>query len=522
MLHTARGRMCVDTGMTQLRDLVARSELGLRVLWGAERLEREVRWVHVTELADPRPYIRDDELVLTNGVWLDATDPATYVARLADTQACGLMFGLLAERPEAPPELAAACAEHELVLLTLPIEVPFTAISQAMADLQASARHEELARTIDRGNALARAIAEGTGERGVLRLLTVDHALPVALVDAGGHVLAVEGTTREAIDAAAVAGALAGPRRVEVEFEDATVASLFRVGTLAKGDAALLCLRALVDLTAPERDALEQTARYLTVEFARRQALHAIESRFAGELLEMLYDPTRRGHELPGRLRSFGIDAAGTLAVLSIAFTDGDATAPGLADVIGQLLVRWGVPGVVPQGSEDAVAILGWTSPQADLERAGRDAIEALAREWPGRRAVVGIGRLAAGDPELRRSLLEAREARRVAQRRRRGPEVTTFDHVGSHRMLLALHSEHTLEDFAEAVLGPVREHDRAHRAALEDTLRAFLDLGGRYVETAAALHVHVNTLRKRLERVEELTGRDARRPTIASTSISP
>ena len=86
---------------------------------------------------------------------------------------------------------------------------------------------------------------------------------------------------------------------------------------------------------------------------------------------------------------------------------------------------------------------------------------------------------------------------------------MTTFDHVGSHRMLLALHDEHTLEDFAAAVLGPLREHDREHRTALEDTLRTFLDLGGRYADTAAALHVHVNTLRKRLERIEELTGRD-------------
>ncbi len=83
--------------MAQLSDLVARTELGLQVLGGD--LDREVRWVHVTELADPRPYVREDELVLTNGVWLPATDPATYVARIAETGACGLLFGLLAERP---------------------------------------------------------------------------------------------------------------------------------------------------------------------------------------------------------------------------------------------------------------------------------------------------------------------------------------------------------------------------------------------------------------------------------------
>ena len=489
--------------MARLSELVSRTELGLHVVGGD--LEREVRWVHVTELADPRPYVREDELVLTNGVWLAATDPATYVTRITETRACGLLFGLLEERPEAPHALVEACARHDLALLTLPIEVPFTAVSHAMADLQASARQEELARSVDRGKALARAIAEGTDERGVLRVLTLDHALPVALVDAGGHVLAVEGA--EDVDAAAIAAALAGPRRAEVEFGDGRVASLFRVGALAENDAALVCLRALVDLSAEEREALDQTARFLTVELARRAALHAIESRFAGELLEMLYDVARRGHELPGRLRSFGIDAAGPLAVLSIAFADGEPTAPGLADVVGGLLVRWGVPGVVPQGSDDAVAIIGWTGD--GLEAAAQDVVASVGREWSGRRAVIGIGRIATGAQELRRSLLEAREARRVAQRRRRGPAVTTFDHVGSHRMLLALHDEHTLEDFAAAVLGPLREHDREHRTALEPTLRTFLDLGGRYADSAAALHVHVNTLRKRLERIEELTGRD-------------
>jgi hypothetical protein len=484
--------------MARLSELVSRTELGLRVLGGDP--EREVRWVHVTELADPRPYVREDELVLTNGVWLAATDPATYVTRIAETGACGLLFGLLEERPDAPHALVEACERHALALLTLPIEVPFTAVSHAMADLQASARQEELARSVDRGKALARAIAEGTDERGVLRVLTLDHALPVALVDAGGHVLAVEGA--EDVDAAAIAAALAGPRRAEVEFGDGRVASLFRVGALAENDAALVCLRALVDLSASEREALDQTARFLTVELARRAALHAIESRFAGELLEMLYDVARRGHELPGRLRSFGIDAGGPLAVLSLAFADGEPTAPGLADVVSGVL--WGAPGVVTQGSDDAVAIIGWTGD--DL---AHEIVDAVGREWPGRRPVLGIGRVATGAVELRRSLLEAREARRVAQRRRRGPAVTTFDHVGSHRMLLALHDEHTLEDFATAVLGPLREHDREHRTALEPTLRTFLDLGGRYADSAAALHVHVNTLRKRLERIEELTGRD-------------
>jgi len=497
--------------MPVLGDLVAREELGLQVCWGQERLDREVRWVHVTELADPTPYLRDAELVLTNGLWLEhGVAVADYVETVAASHACGLIFGLLSERPELPPGLCEACVEHQLALLALPIEVPFTAVSEAMAALQGAARQRELAQSVDRGNALARAVAEGVDERGVLRLLRRDHALPVAVVDAGGHVLAAEGVDAADIDGPAVVVALAGPTRAEVTFADGTVASVFAVGALAEVEAALLCLRPFVELDASERDALDQTARFLTVDLARRHAIHAIESRFAGELLEMLYDVRRRGHELAGRLGAFAIDPERPLAVLSIAFGDGqEATMPGLSGIVGQVLVRRGVPNVVPQGSDDAVAILGWNDPADQLEPAGREVADAVAREWPQRRAVVGIGGVAEDLHALRRSLLEAREARRVAQRRRRGPVVATFDHVGTHRMLLAMHEEHTLHDFVAAVLGPIREHDLQHRADLEQTLRTFLDLGGRYNDSAAALHVHVNTLRNRLARIEELTGRD-------------
>src|SRR5256885_6606435 len=135
------GPATVHSHMPRLSELVARPELELRVHCGVDVLDRDVCWVHVTELPDPTPYLREDELVLTNGLWLkQRVGPEEYVSRLAASQACGLMFGLLAERREVPRELVAACDSHGLVLLTLPVDVPFTAVSQAMADLHAEAR----------------------------------------------------------------------------------------------------------------------------------------------------------------------------------------------------------------------------------------------------------------------------------------------------------------------------------------------------------------------------------------------
>ena len=60
--------------------------------------------------------------------------------------------------------------------------------------------------------------------------------------------------------------------------------------------------------------------------------------------------------------------------------------------------------------------------------------------------------------------------------------------------------------------LVPLRDGSHAS-AALERTLRAYLDHGLRGEPAARALHVHVNTLRNRLRRLEELIGVDLRNP---------
>ncbi|OLL71761.1 regulatory protein [Pseudonocardia sp. Ae168_Ps1] len=62
---------------------------------------------------------------------------------------------------------------------------------------------------------------------------------------------------------------------------------------------------------------------------------------------------------------------------------------------------------------------------------------------------------------------------------------------------------------FAAQVLGPVLDHDVRSGTGLAETLATFLDESGSWSRTAARLHLHVNTVRYRIGRVEELTGRD-------------
>jgi purine catabolism regulator len=161
------------------------------------------------------------------------------------------------------------------------------------------------------------------------------------------------------------------------------------------------------------------------------------------------------------------------------------------------------VTAVVATKGVELVGIVAWDDPEPGLVELARGLCDDL-----GEQAAVGIGGLAAGAGALSTSLIEARHACRFARRRRTGRAFATHGEVGSHTLLLALQDENVLAAFRSALLQPLEQHDARRHTQLVATLDAFLASGGRWQQTANQLHVHVNTLRHRLARVEQLTGR--------------
>jgi purine catabolism regulator len=500
-----------------LRALLADPALELRLLVPGPdgALDAGVVWVHNTELADPSRYVRERELVLTNGLWLDTAEPAGFVAGARRAGAAGIVFGLRVERASTPQALVEACRVGDLPLLEISVDVPFTAITRAAAATYAAERQEALVGLVRRGNALAEAISHGAGASGVLAVLRREHDLPLAVVDRMGRVLGAVGSELDAEQAATAAQALARrPRPLEVDLGTAGRATIYPVGAVGDVDAALLCLRPVTALDRAERDALEQAARFLSLEVARQQTVQAIEQRFASELLDMVLSGPHRAAEVPGRLRAFGVDPDAPLAVCAVALRAGDPpapTLPGMVEAITDFFLTESLPAVVAGGSQDVVAVLPWRPPLEVPVLAGR-LFAALGPRFPGHEPVVGIGDTVTSAAELRRPLGQAREAARVLRARRGGPDVTTFAELGGYRLLLGLQEPEQLHRFADSVLGPLRAHDRRRGGELETTLRAFLDHDGQWAATADALYVHVNTLRNRLARIAELTGRDVGR----------
>ena len=141
----------------------------------------------------------------------------------------------------------------------------------------------------------------------------------------------------------------------------------------------------------------------------------------------------------------------------------------------------------------------------ADRLREMRQVIEADRSRL---RVTVGVSATALGVVALPGALHEARSARRLASLA--DPiAVVTSDEVASHELLLASVPGSVLRSFRERLLGPLVAYDEQHRAELLPTLREFLACSGSWNACAARMYVHVNTVRYRIGRIEELTGRD-------------
>lgn len=501
--------------MFTLRSLLADEALELRVLVPGPQgaLDEPVSWVHNTELPDPSRYVRRSELVLTNGLWADRIDAAGFVANVKRAHAAGIVFGLRQECPTTPDELVAACRAAGVALLEITVAVPFTAISEAVATRYAEERQRGLVGMVRRGEALATAISRGAGASGVLRVLRRDHELPLAVIDRMGRPLASAGAELDAGQLQTVATGLARrPPPLELDLGSAGRAALYLVGAVGDADAALVCLRPVSDLTRIEQDALDQAARFLSLEVAKKQAMQAIELRFASELLEMVLSGGSRAAEVPGRLRAFGVDAEGPLAVWTLAFAGAEATMPGLAETAGEFFASAGIPVVVAGGSQDVVAVLSWRLREGESTPLAERLASAVAERFPGRRPVVGLGGIVGEPAGLREALIRSREVCRTLRRGLPGPAVRSFAELGTHRLLLSMQNADALRPLVDGVLAPIRDHDAGRGGELEATLRAFLDHDGHWSATAAALHVHVNTLRNRLSKITELTGRDVAR----------
>jgi purine catabolism regulator len=131
----------------------------------------------------------------------------------------------------------------------------------------------------------------------------------------------------------------------------------------------------------------------------------------------------------------------------------------------------------------------------------------------------MGVGR-AVGGGEARRSFHEARCAVEALALGIAGeqngdwppdgsPPVATYKDLGSFQLLLSLQEDEALRLFCDSILGPIEASEGHYGGELMRSLEAFIEENGQWERAARRLYCHRHTLRYRIKRVEDLTGRN-------------
>jgi len=227
------------------------------------------------------------------------------------------------------------------------------------------------------------------------------------------------------------------------------------------------------------------------------------------------------GEDLGRRLAAFGIEGEVAVLIFTVA---GAAAERGLQEafVAMELAAAVSTQGIAERELLCAIVEVGERGP---IELAGEvrgRLVDVVGGGQAGEiLAAVGQARPVA---ELAHTFQEACWALEAIERKGGGSGadaagggevvVGSWRDLGVESLLLAVADENVLGSYCDRLLGPVLAGESIYAAELLRSLELFILHNGQWERAARELHCHRHTLRYRIRKVEELTGRDLAKAT--------
>jgi DNA-binding PucR family transcriptional regulator len=503
--------------MLTVRGLVA--EMGLELATGGDGADAPVRWVHISELQDPTPWLSGGELLLTTGIQLGEEErQREFVRLLSGYHLAGLGFGTGFDHKELPEALLEEAGKLDFPVFEVPYDMPFIALTEKAFTRLVNEQYEVLQRGIAIHKRLERLVLEERGLDEVVRALAATTGGAVWVLSARGETIAgklfrrqvpqealeqVREEVRRRSDRVGAEDALEfAPDHPEI----AGRSMVLPVSIRGRGgpQAWLVAARDAEGLGDFERLILQQAVTVVALELMRQRAMRDTERRLAGDVLAEALTGRLSESELAVRMRPFGV--GGSAAVLVFApGPDGGATASAEGD-LDRFLADAGVGALVATRERLLCAVVD--------AREGIDPVAIASRAREALQPEHGELRAAASRPaavgSLRRSFHEARCAlEATALANGNSPPVASYRDLGAFQLLLSLQDDEALRLYCDSVLGPLEDASGEYGDELIRSLEVYIEQNGQWEKAARELFCHRHTLRYRIRRVEQLTGRD-------------
>lgn len=501
--------------MISLRELMSHRELGLELRSAGGGLDVSLRCSQVVEDVDAIRSLAGGELVLTEGQWYRGpADCDRFVLELVQRSAAALALSL--RSPMAWGPIVAACEHQRLPLVEVPQTTSLDAIAEVAASLLVGHADPANPAAAERSRTFAAALAHGGGITALLDAARAESGLRAWLVTGGATFAATGELVPADSELRALADTLASQREVGEVNLTAGPAAALALG--ARGAAQVGRARGHVlvetrygESNAKARAQLEGLALFAGVHLAYVARVRAARRPGAAEVLRRLGAGGSKGEDLRTWLRAVGLEARGHATCVVVQAT---AARPGdmddLAVALEDMADSIGASAIAIAAESEVVAIAVLPGETTSIVRAIGRFMLLAGRDLDRINGVVGTSSVIATDRnDLVRALVEARQVCRLnalrVPDRSSGASPPAQPPLSA---LLLIDDDDARATLHEAVLAPLVAYDADHRSELMRTLDVFLSHNGSWHAAAAELAVHVNTIRYRLTRVEELTGR--------------
>lgn len=489
----------------------------------ADRLDRPVRWVHVSEIADIAHLLEGGELILTTGIALPTSPAAlaTYVAELADAGVSGVAVELGRRYRDAlPADLVAAADAAGLPLIELRREAPFVGITQAVHTLILDARMQELIASDEAHQAFTQLSVAGHGPQQVVDLVASMSGRPVVYENLAHQVLAYHCPEAELV------GWAARSRAAEDAGPDAEASGWLAVGVAAPGGSAWgrLIMLCAGPPSGRERMLVERGASALVINRLTVRDLDSLERQTHRTLLTALAMSTNAPSETAARAKALGVPLERRRLTGVVVRTAGELDSAELPALLRDVassavteLQAQPVPALVGPLDDQRVAMLLSHDRSADVD--GTLTRLSARLHAVGDRSdvslIVAAGSTVAGVERAHHTLREAMQvadgAAGMAGQRSyfRPPDLRL------RGLVYALRGEPVVQDYVERELGQLLAHDAAHGSRLTEFLATFCRCGGNKSAAADRLFISRAALYDRIAKVQKVLGVDLADPEV-------
>ncbi|MHB8689190.1 MAG: PucR family transcriptional regulator [Candidatus Dormibacteraceae bacterium] len=488
---------------------------GATVVAGKDSLDRQVRWVHISDLPNAANALHGGELLLTHGLTLvnDSRLQTRYVQELSAIGVAGVALELGRAFKEVPDAMVREAQRQRLPLIVLN-QILFVTVTEQVHAAILNHRYAALQQADEIGQQLMQLAALGIGIKRLLQRIAMILENPVVLEDAAHQLVDFAAHGISIMDVLALWDAHS--RMGHTDDSRSSPADCLVQPITVRGEIVgrMHVLAINHKFGQLDRLAVERAGAAVTVSLIEQGTAEDLRGHGGGSLIDDILDGSCvMGEEILQRAASIGVNLSG-LRLGAVAFgltgdfpsqADKSLNRGVRRDIVRlkaeiQMAARRAGLILIPKAQGDSIVALVGLPASADQNSAVADAFIKAPIGSGDNSIRCGVSCFSGAD-DLRRAFRQAEEALRYARMQADTP-VVYFDRLGINRLLLKLAEGPELAQFIEDELQPLLQHDARRRAQLLPILKAFLDCGGNKAVTARLLHVGRRSLYYQLDRI--------------------